>query len=63
MQKNKKKKISKDEIRAYWIGVGISVANHKESNKLLDSSNSRIRRSVRKGYQADNHDDISKRFM
>lgn len=58
----KKRKYSKDEIRAYWIGVGISSARTKESIKLLDSSKPKIRNSIRKGYQDDNINDVSKRF-
>lgn len=65
MKKNssKKKKIySKNEIRAYWIGVGISSAYHREADKLLNSSNPKIQKAIRKGYQADNLKDISNRF-
>ena len=58
----KKKRFSKDEIRAYWIGVGISSAVAKESNKLLDSSNPKIRSSIRKGYSDDNSRDVSRKF-
>ena len=56
------KRYSKDEIRAYWIGVGISSAVHKESNELLDSKNTKFRKSIRKGYQDDNRKDVSKKF-
>lgn len=58
-----KRRFTKAERQAYWIGVGISAARSKEeSMKLLDSKNPKIRKSIRKGYQADNADDISKRF-
>ena len=57
-----RKKFSKDEVRAYWIGVGISSAIHKESNHLLNSSNPKIKKAVRKGYQDDNSKDLTKKF-
>lgn len=61
-KKNYKNKRSKDEIRAYWIGVGISSAVHKEHIALLESKNEKIRKSIKKGYQDDNFKDVSKRF-
>ena len=61
-KKNYKNKRSKDEIRAYWIGVGISSTIHGESQSLLESKNLKIRSSIRKGYQDDNFKDISKKF-
>lgn len=57
-----KQRFTKAERQAYWIGVGISAARSKESMELLDSKNPKIRKSIRKGYQADNVNDISKRF-
>lgn len=58
----KKKKHSLDERRAYWIGVGISSAYHKEADNLLNSSNPKIQKAIRKGYQADNVKDVSRKF-
>ena len=61
-KKNYKNKRSKDEIRAYWIGVGISSAIHGEAQSLLESKNLKFRSSIRKGYQDDNFKDISKKY-
>ena len=57
----KKRKYSKNEIRAYWIGVGLSAAR-SDSNKLLDSKNKKIQKSIRMGYSDDNSKDISRKF-
>lgn len=62
MTKKRKKRYSKEQIRAYWIGVGISSAVHKEHIALLESKNEKIRKSIKKGYQDDNFKDVSKRF-
>lgn len=63
MAKRKKtKRFSLKEIQAYWVGVGISSERHKESGRLLDSNNSKIKNSVRSGYNADNYKDVSKKF-
>ena len=60
-KKNKRNKRSINQIRAYWIGVGISAAVHGESQALLESKNLKFRSSIRKGYQDDNFKDISKK--
>ena len=62
MPKNKKRKYSKDEIRAYWIGVGIAERTFKDHNKILYSSNENIARSARKGFEASNYNDVGKKF-
>ena len=61
-KKNKRNKRSINQIRAYWIGVGISAAVHGESQALLESKNLKFRSSIRKGYQDDNFKDISKKY-
>ena len=58
----KKKYYSLNERRAYWIGVGICSAYMKEADKLLNSSNPKIQKSIRKGYHDDNYNDVSKKF-
>lgn len=57
-----RRKFSKDEVRAYWIGVGISSVIHKESDYLLNSTNTKIKKAVRKGYQDDNSKDLTRKF-
>lgn len=57
--KRKSKKFSLNEIRAYWIGVGISTAVHGDADKCLDTPSKKLRSSVRRGYEADNHDGVS----
>ena len=61
MKNKKKRKYSANEIRAYWIGVGLSASRTDFSN-LLDSKNPRIQKAIRKGYSDDNSKDISRRF-
>lgn len=62
--KGKKGKFySVDERRAYWVGVGISAQRHGDGEKLLDSSNSLLRRSLLRGYEDDNHRDVSSKLM
>ena len=62
MSNKRKTKYSFQEMKAYWIGVGISSAVHKEHESLLNSKNPKIRTSIRKGYQDDNYKDVSKKY-
>ncbi len=57
-----KRYYSSEERKAYWIGVGISAERHGDGEKVLDSRSTKIRNSVRKGYEADNHKDLSGKF-
>lgn len=58
-----KPKYSAAEKRAYWIGAGISAAVHGDSDKILRHKNPKIARSARKGYEDDNHKDISSKAL
>ena len=62
MRKNKRKKYSAKEKRAYWIGVGISAERHGDGEKMLGHRNSKYKNSAINGYNADNHRDIVGRF-
>lgn len=59
----KKKKYSKDERWAYWVGVGMCMAIHNDMDKNMGSKNSKIKNSLIAGYNADNYKNIGKRFM
>ena len=61
MKNKKKRKYSANEIRAYWVGVGMS-ASRTDFNALWDSKNPRIQKAIRYGYSDDNFRDISRRF-
>lgn len=60
---NKHSKRSLNEVRAYWIGVGIGAERHKDGNKCLDSKNTKLRNAVRSGYSDDNYKNISKKVF
>jgi hypothetical protein len=58
----KKSYFSARERQAYWVGVGISAQRHGDAEKLIESSNAKYRRSIQRGYNADNHNDVSSIF-
>lgn len=59
MSKKKSRRFSRNEIRSYWIGVGVSAERHGDADELLESRNAKIRNSARKGYEEDNRKDLS----
>lgn len=58
----KSKRYSAAERKAYWIGVGISMANHRESSSIMNH-NSKIGRSAVAGYNDDNKKDVSGKLL
>lgn len=63
MKKKSKKRYSLNEVRAYWIGVGISAAVHGDADMCLETPHQKLRRSVQRGYNADNNDAVSNRIF
>lgn len=59
----RKSKYSLNEKRAYWMGVGASVAVHDNFFDFVDkTSNSKISNSLKSGYLADTNKDVSKKI-
>lgn len=65
LNKINRKKYSARERKAYWVGVGASLANHSDFNDFIDnlSLNPNIQNSAINGYMADNYNNVSKKVF
>lgn len=49
-----------NNVRSYWIGVGLSASR---DNRLDLLEKSKYKKSIQAGYIADNRRDVSKKFI
>ncbi len=60
MLRVKKKRRTLNNVRSYWIGVGLSASR---DNRIDLLEKSKYKKSIQAGYNADNRRDVSKKFI
>ena len=58
-----KKKINKNNYRAYWMGVGAGLARYTPSGEKIFTGDGKISKSFLKGMHDDNYRDKGKQSL
>jgi len=62
-KRNRKKRFSRKERQAYWIGVGASMSRGGNFFDFAEKSSPKIKNSLINGYNADNYHDVSRKVQ
>ena len=62
-KRSRKKRFSRKERQAYWIGVGASMSRGGQFFDFAEKSPPKIKKSLINGYHDDNYRDVSRKVQ